>query len=250
MCPIILTLLLSAQRRSETIRHDLRQSLAGCISTRAMLAKEGLPMFITQPLGALMIAELICMSSIAQAADPPPRAKPEEVGLSSQRLGDIGKTVNADAGAVLAVARHGKLAYFEAFGFRDKAAGAPMTTDAIFNIASMTKPMTAVGGPAALRAGQAPDGRAAREIFSEIRGHAVGGDGRQEGEHRRRRCRRHARSRSRTCSATPTGLSYGAAAPPPSTSSIRKAAARRRPPIRERNYSIISHRCRCLPAGS
>jgi CubicO group peptidase (beta-lactamase class C family) len=40
--------------------------------------------------------------------------------------------------------RHGKLIYFEAFGYRDKAAAAPMTTDAIFNIASMTKPMTAV----------------------------------------------------------------------------------------------------------
>src|SRR5207302_9190813 len=41
-------------------------------------------------------------------------------------------------------ARRGKLVYFEAFGFRDKAAGTPMTTDTIFNIASMTKPMTAV----------------------------------------------------------------------------------------------------------
>ena len=86
----------------------------------------------------------------AQMTDPLPRAKPEEVGLSSQRLADIAKTLNADIardqipGAVLAVARHGKLAYFEAFGFRDKAAGAPMTKDAIFNIASMTKPMTAV----------------------------------------------------------------------------------------------------------
>jgi CubicO group peptidase (beta-lactamase class C family) len=40
--------------------------------------------------------------------------------------------------------RRGKLVYFEAFGYRDKAAGTPMTTDAIFNIASMTKPMVAV----------------------------------------------------------------------------------------------------------
>ena len=48
-------------------------------------------------------------------------------------------------GAVLAIARHGKLVYFEAFGYRDKAAGAPMTTDSIFRIASMTKPMVAVG---------------------------------------------------------------------------------------------------------
>jgi CubicO group peptidase (beta-lactamase class C family) len=45
---------------------------------------------------------------------------------------------------VLAIARRGELVYFEAFGYRDKAAGAPMTTDAIFSIASMTKPMVAV----------------------------------------------------------------------------------------------------------
>jgi CubicO group peptidase (beta-lactamase class C family) len=89
---------------------------------------------------------------MAQAADPLPRAKPEDVGMSSERLALIAKTVNAEIareqlpGAVLAIARRGKLVYFETFGFRDKAAGAPMPADAIFNIASMTKPMAAVAG--------------------------------------------------------------------------------------------------------
>src|SRR5205823_190037 len=46
----------------------------------------------------------------------------------------------------VAIARRGKLALFEAFGYRDKAAGTPMTTDTIFGIASMTKPVTAVAG--------------------------------------------------------------------------------------------------------
>src|SRR5262249_43264831 len=93
---------------------------------------------------------LMCCTANAQMSDPLPRAKPEEVGLSSQRLADVAKMLDADIaraqipGAVLAGARHGKLAYFEAFGFRDKAAGSPMTRDAILNIASMTKPMTAV----------------------------------------------------------------------------------------------------------
>jgi CubicO group peptidase (beta-lactamase class C family) len=98
-------------------------------------------------MAAAMLAGMMCCTANAQMSDPLPRAKPEEVGLSSQRLADVAKTLSADiarGGAVLAVARHGKLAYFEAFGFRDKAAGAPMTKDAIFNIASMTKPMTAV----------------------------------------------------------------------------------------------------------
>jgi CubicO group peptidase (beta-lactamase class C family) len=82
--------------------------------------------------------------------DPLPRARPEDVGLSSERLGAITKVLNADIargripGAVIAVARKGKLIYFEAFGFRDKVAGVPMTKDTIFNIASMTKPMAAV----------------------------------------------------------------------------------------------------------
>jgi CubicO group peptidase (beta-lactamase class C family) len=113
-------------------------------------------MAIRAAVSAVMMAGVMAgvmgFSANAQTpkADPLPRATPEEVGLSSARLADIAKTLNADIargqipGAVLAVARHGKLAYFEAFGFRDKAAGAPMTTDAIFNIASMTKPMTAV----------------------------------------------------------------------------------------------------------
>jgi CubicO group peptidase (beta-lactamase class C family) len=114
--------------------------------------------FITRPLTAVIIAGAMTVAAQAQNASPAsnslPRAKPEEVGMSSERLADIGKTLNADIargqmpGAVLAVARHGKLVYFEAYGWRDKAANAPMTTDAIFNIASMTKPMVAV---AALR---------------------------------------------------------------------------------------------------
>jgi CubicO group peptidase (beta-lactamase class C family) len=98
-----------------------------------------------------MTAGIMCMPLMAQAADPLPRGNPEDVGMSSERLALIGKAVNAEIasgqlpGAVLAIARRGKLVYFETFGYRDKAVGAPMTTDAIFNIASMTKPMVAVG---------------------------------------------------------------------------------------------------------
>jgi CubicO group peptidase (beta-lactamase class C family) len=100
-----------------------------------------------------ILATAFCLlaSSAAFADDPLPRAKPEEVGLSSERLARIAATLNADIaagripGAVIAIARHGKLVALDAYGFRDKAAGVAMTTDTIFNIASMTKPMTAVG---------------------------------------------------------------------------------------------------------
>jgi CubicO group peptidase (beta-lactamase class C family) len=91
-------------------------------------------------------------STAAFADDPLPRAKPEDVGLSSERLARIGETLKADIaagripGAVIAIARHGRLVVLDAYGWRDKEAGIAMTTDTIFNIASMTKPMTTVGG--------------------------------------------------------------------------------------------------------
>jgi len=101
-----------------------------------------------------ILASTFCLlvSSAAFADDPLPRAKPEDVGLSSERLARIGETLKADIaagripGAVIAIARHGKLVALDAYGWRDKAANLPMTSDTIFNIASMTKPMTAVGG--------------------------------------------------------------------------------------------------------
>lgn len=89
-------------------------------------------------------------AAIAQNGDPAPRAKPETVGMSSERLSEIAKVLNADIekgrlpGAVIAVVRKGKLVYYEAFGFRDKANKVAMTKDTIFNIASMTKPMVAL----------------------------------------------------------------------------------------------------------
>jgi CubicO group peptidase (beta-lactamase class C family) len=86
----------------------------------------------------------------AHADDPLPRAKPEAVGISSERLALIRQRIDAEIardqlpGGVLAIARRGKLVHFEAYGYLDKAAGTPMRTDAVFNIASMTKPMAAV----------------------------------------------------------------------------------------------------------
>src|SRR3954453_10011346 len=68
-----------------------------------------------------------------------------------ERLARGGETLKADIeagripGAVIAIARRGKLVALDAYGWRDKAANVPMTTDTIFNIASMTKPMTSVG---------------------------------------------------------------------------------------------------------
>jgi len=75
---------------------------------------------------------------------------PEEVGLSSERLERIGSAIQGSindgrlAGAVALVARHGKIAYFKAFGMADRDARKPMRTDNIFRICSMSKPITSV----------------------------------------------------------------------------------------------------------
>jgi CubicO group peptidase (beta-lactamase class C family) len=79
-----------------------------------------------------------------------PTAKPEEVGLSSERLQRVSRALAAEIeagkipGAVALVARKGKVVYFESFGVRDKAANDPMRKDAIFRLYSMTKPFTSV----------------------------------------------------------------------------------------------------------
>ncbi|MDD4963072.1 MAG: serine hydrolase [Gallionella sp.] len=72
-------------------------------------------------------------------------AKPEDVGLSSARLQKISDFMGGYieqkkmAGAVVLVARHGKIAYFETFGEAD--VGKPMQKDTMFRICSMTKPV-------------------------------------------------------------------------------------------------------------
>jgi CubicO group peptidase (beta-lactamase class C family) len=79
------------------------------------------------------------------------RAKPSEVGMSEQRLAHVGSALRAEIeagripGAVVAIARQGRLIYLESFGFLDAAKKTPMAIDAIFPIASMTKPLTATG---------------------------------------------------------------------------------------------------------
>src|SRR6185436_3892759 len=82
---------------------------------------------------------------------PHPPMDPRSLGLSPERLQRIAAALNAEVsagtlpGAVLAIARHGKTGYFESFGYLDPAARSAMPRDAIFSIASMTKPIVTVG---------------------------------------------------------------------------------------------------------
>jgi len=92
---------------------------------------------------------LLALNLIALAQDIP-AAKPETVGLSSDRLERIATAVqhNIDdkriAGAVTLVVRHGKVAWFKAQGMADREASKSMPADAMFRICSMTKPITSV----------------------------------------------------------------------------------------------------------
>jgi CubicO group peptidase (beta-lactamase class C family) len=113
-------------------------------------------------LSGVLAVSLLVMAAAAPGASPsksppqsPPKslpraATPEEVGLSSQRLQRLTDTFEADVasgripGAVVLVARRGKVAYLHTFGFQDRAAGTQMQPDSIFRIASMTKPITTV----------------------------------------------------------------------------------------------------------
>jgi CubicO group peptidase (beta-lactamase class C family) len=99
-------------------------------------------------MGSLLITLLLLVSnSMGQGL---PTAKPEDVGLSSKRLARINKNLEEAVktetlpGAVVIVARHGKVAYFESFGMMDKENNKLMQKDAIFRIASMTKPIVSV----------------------------------------------------------------------------------------------------------
>ena len=97
----------------------------------------------------------LAASAFAQTAAPPqaqtlPAAKPEDVGVSSQRLDRIGQTVQQYvdqgkvSGVVTLVARKGQVVQYGAYGKRDIESGSPMAKDSIFRIASMSKAITSV----------------------------------------------------------------------------------------------------------
>ncbi len=98
---------------------------------------------------ALLLA--LSMAAPALRAEALERTRPEDVGLSSERLQRITAALQRYEqdgklpGGVALVARRGKVAYLEAFGQRDREAGSPLREDAIFRIASQTKALVSVG---------------------------------------------------------------------------------------------------------
>jgi CubicO group peptidase (beta-lactamase class C family) len=102
----------------------------------------------------LLLSVLLLSSVFAACAQPAvvstETVKPESVGLSSEKLNEIDTVLEADIaankinGAVLLVARDGKIAYFKNYGYRDNEKKLPMEKDSIFRVYSMTKSLAAV----------------------------------------------------------------------------------------------------------
>ena len=86
----------------------------------------------------------------APAASPIASAPPESAGMSAARLTRLTIAFQKEIadkklpGAVMMVARKGKLVYAAALGVRDPKGADPMRPDTIFRIYSMTKPMVSV----------------------------------------------------------------------------------------------------------
>ncbi|MBU3002080.1 serine hydrolase domain-containing protein [Paraglaciecola arctica] len=91
---------------------------------------------------------MACQSTVVKAENTVSAA--ESLGFSSERLDRIATVMQTYidrgklAGTLTLVAKDGKIAYLNAQGMQDKAAGIPMSEDTIFRIYSMSKPVTAV----------------------------------------------------------------------------------------------------------
>ncbi|MDA9459388.1 penicillin-binding protein [Bradyrhizobium sp. CCBAU 21359] len=110
-----------------------------------------------------MIAAATAVITFGTAiAAPLPEAKPDDVGFSSQGLARLDNFFAREIaakrvpGAVVAIARDGKLVHYKAYGMLDPDKGTPMPIDAIFALASMTKPMAAVAGLTLMEQGRLP----------------------------------------------------------------------------------------------
>lgn len=93
---------------------------------------------------------VVCFFVAQGSAGSIGKPSPVAGGFLPERLARITDYLNNEVatgkipGAIVLIQRHGKPAYYEAFGVRDVATRAPMTPDTIFALASMTKPITSV----------------------------------------------------------------------------------------------------------
>jgi CubicO group peptidase (beta-lactamase class C family) len=130
---------------------------------------------ITASIFAALLSTGVC-------AQPLPQGSPASVGFSSEGLERIDRffereiAANRVPGAVVAIARDGRLVYYKAHGHLDGSAATrtPMPLDAIFQLASMTKIMVSVGGLTLNEEGRLPLKSGLAEYFPAFAQMTVG----------------------------------------------------------------------------
>jgi CubicO group peptidase (beta-lactamase class C family) len=129
---------------------------------------------------SILCLATLCLATAARAYAVAPVGDPEALGFSSSRLARIGAwqqtqvDAGAFSGAVAAIARNGKVAYLRAVGFRDRAKTDPLQPDAIFWIASMSKPVTSVAAMMLVEEGKLDLAAPVHQYLPEISGMMVG----------------------------------------------------------------------------
>ena len=105
---------------------------------------------MTKHIKRLLITTLL-LTCLPVSSQDLPVVQPEKVGLSSSKLEKVDKVVeglvasNRIAGATVIILRHGRVAYFKAFGEMDRERKKAMQKDTIFRIYSMTKAIVTAG---------------------------------------------------------------------------------------------------------
>jgi CubicO group peptidase (beta-lactamase class C family) len=123
---------------------------------------------------------LLAALAVSIATASAPTAKPEDVGLSAERLQRINQMIGRHiaagdlAGAVTIVARKGKVAHLSAQGVMDLESKQPMTPAAMFRIASMTKPIVGVAIMMMVEEGKLHLNDPVSRYIPEFRGMKVG----------------------------------------------------------------------------
>jgi CubicO group peptidase (beta-lactamase class C family) len=102
------------------------------------------------PTIVVIVSAALVAASVVVTGQSLGKSTPDKQGISSERLGTLDRRLQAgvDAGeipgAVVMIARNGQVVYEKAFGFASRADKVPMTTAALFRLASMSKPVTSL----------------------------------------------------------------------------------------------------------
>jgi len=113
-------------------------------------------------IASMFISTVAAAQSTTPTSTPLPAASPDAAGFSKEGLARIDDffareiQANRVPGAVLAIARDGKIVHYQAYGYLDKPKNIPMPKDAIFALASMTKIFTTVGALKLTEEGKLP----------------------------------------------------------------------------------------------